>query len=63
MERIGTIAQREMIAAFLEVFPEAPVLNLVDLKVGPTWGDLKALPAWLQKHRNSDEEMAEELYV
>ena len=50
VERIGAIAQREMIAAFLEVFPDAPTLNLVDPKVGPTWGDLQALPAWLQSH-------------
>jgi DNA polymerase-1 len=41
VERIGAIARQEMIAAFLEVFPEAPTLNLVDLKVGPTWGDLQ----------------------
>jgi hypothetical protein len=48
VERIGVIAQREMIAAFLEVFPDAPTMNLVDCKVGPTWGDLQALPDWLQ---------------
>jgi DNA polymerase I-like protein with 3'-5' exonuclease and polymerase domains len=48
VERIGAIAQREMIAAFLEVFPDAPILNLVDPKVGPTWGDLQSLPDWLQ---------------
>jgi DNA polymerase-1 len=48
VERIGTIAQREMIAAFVEVFPDAPTLNLVDPKVGPTWGDLQALPDWLR---------------
>jgi DNA polymerase I-like protein with 3'-5' exonuclease and polymerase domains len=47
VERIGGIAQREMISAFLEVFPDAPTLNLVDLKVGPTWGDLQSLPDWL----------------
>ena len=41
VERIGAIAQQEMIAAFLEVFPDAPTLNLVDLKVGTTWGDLQ----------------------
>ena len=41
VKRIGAIAQQEMIAAFLEVFPDAPTLNLVDLKVGPTWGDLQ----------------------
>ena len=49
VERIGAIAQQEMIAAFLEVFPDAPTLNLVDPKVGPTWGDLQALPDWLQR--------------
>jgi DNA polymerase I len=48
VERIGSIARREMIAAFLEVFPDAPILNLVDPKVGPTWGDLHSLPGWLQ---------------
>ena len=48
VERIGAIAQQEMIAAFVEVFPEAPTLNLVDPKVGPTWGDLQPLSAWLQ---------------
>jgi DNA polymerase I-like protein with 3'-5' exonuclease and polymerase domains len=41
VQHIGTIAQQEMIAAFLEVFPGAPTLNLVDLKVGTTWGDLQ----------------------
>jgi DNA polymerase-1 len=50
VERIGAIAQQEMIAAFLEVFPDAPILNLVDPKVGPTWGDLQSLPDWLQSH-------------
>jgi DNA polymerase-1 len=49
VERIGAIAQQEMIAAFVEVFPDAPIMNLVDCKVGPTWGDLQALPDWLQK--------------
>jgi DNA polymerase I-like protein with 3'-5' exonuclease and polymerase domains len=51
VEGIGAIAQQEMISAFLEVFPDAPTLNLVDPKVGPTWGDLQSLPAWLQSHR------------
>ena len=58
VECIGAIAQREMVAAFLEVFPDAPTLNLVDPKVGPTWGDLQALPAWLQNHRPSHEPSA-----
>jgi DNA polymerase I len=43
VERIGAMAAQEMIAAFQEVFPDAPFLNLVDAKVGPTWGDLQAL--------------------
>ena len=43
VERIGAIAQQEMTAAFLEVFPDAPTLNLVDPRVGPTWGDLQSL--------------------
>ena len=54
VERIGAIAQQEMIAAFLEVFPDAPTLNLVDPKVGPTWGDLQALPDWLQRMKCLD---------
>ena len=41
VQRIGAIAQQEMTAAFLEVFPDAPTLNLVDLKFGTTWGDLQ----------------------
>jgi DNA polymerase I len=48
VERIGAIAQQEMIAAFQEVFPDGPTLNLVDSKVGPTWGDLQPLPDWLK---------------
>jgi DNA polymerase I len=47
VKRVGAIAQQEMISAFLEVFPDAPTQNLVDLKVGPTWGDLQSLPDWL----------------
>ena len=61
VERIGAIAQQEMIAAFLEVFPDAPTLNLVDPKVGPTWGDLQALPAWLQSRRKSGERIGSEM--
>jgi DNA polymerase I-like protein with 3'-5' exonuclease and polymerase domains len=41
--RIGVIAQSEMVAAFREVFPNAPTLNLVEPKVGPTWGDIQSL--------------------
>jgi DNA polymerase-1 len=51
VERIAATAQQEMTEAFLEVFPDAPTLKLVDLKVGPTWGDLQPLPDWLQSRR------------
>ena len=51
--RIGAIAQREMIAAFVEVFPEAPALNLVEPKVGPTWGDLQPLQDFIETRRSS----------
>jgi len=47
VKRIGAIAQQEMTAAFSEVFPDAPTLNLVDPKVGPTWGDLKPLSEFI----------------
>jgi DNA polymerase-1 len=43
VERLGAIAQQEMIAAFLEVFPDAPTSGLVDPAVGPTWGDVAPL--------------------
>ena len=39
--RIGGIAQREMVAAFVEMFPNAPTIRLVEPKVGQTWGDLE----------------------
>ena len=38
--RIGVIAQSEMVAAFREIFPNAPTLNLVEPKIGTNWGDL-----------------------
>jgi hypothetical protein len=56
VERIGAIAQREMIAAFLEVFPDAPTLNLVDPKVGPNLGRFAVvarLAAVAQRHSAS----------
>jgi DNA polymerase-1 len=51
VERIGALAQQEMVAAFVEVFPDAPTLGLVDPMVGPTWGDLKPVKAWLEERR------------
>ena len=41
--RIGSVAQREMVAAFATVFPKASTLNLIEPKVGPTWGDLRSV--------------------
>ena len=52
VERIGAIVQQEMIAAFLEVFPDAPTLNVVDPAVGPTWGDLRPLRDWVAERRS-----------
>jgi hypothetical protein len=49
--RIGTIAQQETIAAFLEVFPDAPTSGLVDPAVGANWGDLEPLSAWVKERR------------
>jgi len=52
VERIGTVAQKEMIAAFLEVFPNAPTFGLVDPAVGPTWGELEPLQEWLAEQKS-----------
>ena len=51
VERIGAIAQQEMIAAFLDVFPDAPTVNLVEPAVGPTWGDLQPLRDWIAERQ------------
>jgi hypothetical protein len=37
---IADIASKEMVAAFLDVFPNAPTVNLVEPKLGSNWGDL-----------------------
>ena len=42
-----------MLAAFLEVFPDAPTLGLVEPAVGPTWGDLVPLRQWLASRNNA----------
>jgi DNA polymerase I-like protein with 3'-5' exonuclease and polymerase domains len=47
--RIGGIAQSEMVAAFVEVFPNAPTIRLVEPKVGLTWGDLQSVELWLTR--------------
>jgi hypothetical protein len=51
VKRIGAIAQREMIAAFLDVFPDAPIVNLVDSAVGPTRGNLQPLADRLEERQ------------
>jgi hypothetical protein len=37
---IADIARKEMVAAFLDVFPNAPTVNLVEPKIGSNRGDL-----------------------
>jgi hypothetical protein len=57
VQRIGAIAQREMFAAFLEVFPDAPTLSLVDPAVGSTLGDLQPLQTWLAERTSEKQPM------
>ena len=40
---VAKIASEEMTAAFLEIFPDAPTVGLIDASVGPTWGDLQGI--------------------
>lgn len=47
VDTVAAIAVTEMTEAFLEVFPDAPTLNLIEPMVGPTWGDLIDLASWL----------------
>jgi hypothetical protein len=51
VDRIGTIAQQEMLAAFLDVFPQAPSFSVVAPAVGANWGDLEPLSAWVKERR------------
>jgi hypothetical protein len=44
---VGDIVVREMTAAFLMVFPDAPTLNLVEPTVGPNWGEQTKVAEWL----------------
>ena len=39
--QVQQIIEEEMVAAFLETFPSAPVAGLVGIKTGKTWSDLK----------------------
>jgi hypothetical protein len=61
-ERIGAIAEREMLAAFLEVFPDAPTLGLVEPAVGPTWGDLVPLQQWLAEQTSRSQGEREKFF-
>jgi hypothetical protein len=36
-----------MVAAFLDVFPNAPTVNLVEPKIGRNWGETQSLTKWL----------------
>jgi hypothetical protein len=38
---VADIARKEMVAAFLDVFPNAPTVNLVEPKIGLNWGGLQ----------------------
>ncbi len=58
VERIGALDQRQMVAAFLEVFPDAPTVGLVGPAVGPTWGDLQPLRDWLKERQSTAAETA-----
>jgi DNA polymerase I len=40
---VARVAVAEMTAAFLEIFPEAPTIGLIDASAGPTWGDLQGV--------------------
>jgi DNA polymerase I-like protein with 3'-5' exonuclease and polymerase domains len=44
---IADVACREMVAAFLDVFPNAPTVNLVEPKIGRNWGETQSLTKWL----------------
>ncbi len=41
LNAVAKILKEEMTTAFAETFPDAPSLNLVDVKTGQNWADLK----------------------
>ena len=49
---IDGIARKEMVAAFLDVFPNALTLNLAEPKIGSNWGDLHLLTDKLRTFRH-----------
>jgi DNA polymerase-1 len=59
VQTIAKLSQEKMTEAFLEVFPEAPTLNLVDPAVGPTWGSLEPLDEWLKNSRDKNKVASE----
>jgi DNA polymerase-1 len=40
-ERAAELLKRAMIEAFVETFPEAPLLKLVEVRIGPDWAAVK----------------------
>ena len=40
-DTVARILNDEMIKAFAETFPDAPLRNLIDVKTGQSWADLK----------------------
>jgi DNA polymerase-1 len=44
---IADIARHKMIQAFTEVFPNAPVMNLIEPSIGSNWGEMQPMKQWL----------------
>jgi DNA polymerase I len=44
VERVKALLQSEMEKAFLSTFPTATLNKLIEVKVAPTWGEIKAKP-------------------
>jgi DNA polymerase I-like protein with 3'-5' exonuclease and polymerase domains len=47
---VRDIVVAEMTAAFLEVFPDAPTLNLIEPTIGRSWGEQVPVDDWLNGH-------------
>ena len=41
VDTVARILKDEMTKAFAVTFPDAPLLNLIDVKTGQNWADLK----------------------
>jgi DNA polymerase I-like protein with 3'-5' exonuclease and polymerase domains len=46
--KVRDIVVREMTAAFLLVYPDAPTIGLVEPTVGPNWGEQVKIDKWLR---------------